>query len=523
MLYLQVALRFLARNRLFATLFAAGLALRVLTAVGFPPSIWYAGDSISYVTSALNLSPGISRVSGYSVLLIVLRPLHSFAVVTSVQHLMGLAMGAMIYALLARRGLPRWGAALGALPVLLDAYELQLEQEILPDILFAFLVVAAVTLYVWWPDAERPRWASATAAAALGASAVCWPVGLPLLVLLVLVMIVRRAGWRAVTAAVAAGAVPLVLYLTWYHQEHGRFAFNNASGVFLWSRTMTFADCHVIRLPADERPLCPDKPVAQRQAASLWIWQRHTPLASMPGKFSVRTNQLAGDFARRAILAQPLGYARAVFDGFAMTFTWNRPPHPNQLMSERYNFALATHDWDHGARAVAVVRVQRHYTGGHLADTRAVEPASGFLVGYQRFMYLRGTMVGLLLLIGLAGLVRWFAAGGYARRGSRVGPGGGPPDQHREWGGPALLPWLAGLAVLLVPVMTADYSLRYVVPAVPVISLAAAFAFLRPVPVTAARRVPSPRAAEPERSAGVRPAAARVDLTTPPATSNNSK
>ncbi len=119
----------------------------------------------------------------------------------------------------------------------------------------------------------------------------------------------------------------------------------------------------------------------------------------MPGKFSVRTNPLAGDFARRAILAQPLGYARAVLDGFAMTFTWNRPPHPNQLMSERYQFALATRDWDHGARAVAVVRVQRDYTGGHLADHpggRARHPA--FMIGYQRFMYLRGTMVGLLLL-----------------------------------------------------------------------------------------------------------------------------
>ena len=39
----------------------------------------------------------------------------------------------MIYALLAAAGLPRWGAALGALPVLLDAYVIQLEQEILPD------------------------------------------------------------------------------------------------------------------------------------------------------------------------------------------------------------------------------------------------------------------------------------------------------------------------------------------------------------------------------------------------------
>ena len=76
-------------------------------------------------------------------------------------------------------------------------------------------------------------------------------------------------GWRKSPPRVAAGAVPLVVYLGWYDQQHHRFAFNNASGVFLWSRTMTFADCQVIKPPADERPLCPDKPVAQRQAASL--------------------------------------------------------------------------------------------------------------------------------------------------------------------------------------------------------------------------------------------------------------
>jgi hypothetical protein len=99
-------LSWLARNWLFAIAVAAGLCLRVLTFLGFPPAIWFAGDSISYVTSALAHSPGVSRVSGYSVLLMALRPLHSFAVVTGVQHLMGLAMGFCIYALLRRRGQP---------------------------------------------------------------------------------------------------------------------------------------------------------------------------------------------------------------------------------------------------------------------------------------------------------------------------------------------------------------------------------------------------------------------------------
>lgn len=77
--------------------------------------------------------------------------------------------------------------------------------------------------------------------------------------------------------------------------------------------------------------------------------------------------------------------------------------------------------------------------------------------------------------------------------------------------------------MLLVPVMTADYSLRYVVPAVPVISVAAALAFLRPVPVIASRRVPPPRTGSHERMPDRRPAVARAEISTPPATSYNSK
>jgi hypothetical protein len=474
-------------HRLFAVALAAGVAVRVITMVGFPPAIWFAGDSISYVTSALDHSPGISRESGYSLLLIALRPLHSFAAVTGVQHLMGVAAGVAIYALLRRRGLPGWGATLGALPVLLDAYQVQLEQEMLPDIMFGFLVVVAVVLAGWWADEQRPAWAGALAAALLALAALCWPIGLPLLILLVGFLVLRRAGWRAVTAAVLAGAVPLVLYLGWYDHEHHRVAFNSSSGVFLWSRTMTFAQCDVIRPPADERPLCPREPVGQRQAAGLWIWQKHTPITHMPGKFSATTNRLAGDFAKRAILAQPGGYARAVLDSFALTFTWDRPWHPNKLMSERYQFSLATHDWDHTgtSRASAIVRVQREYTGGHLAFTRAVRPFSAIMIGYQRVVYLRGTMIGLLLLVGLGGI-------GRALRGGRW--------RHlRDWGGPALLPWLTGLAILLVPNMTADFSLRYVVPAVPVVCAAAALAFRRPAAETAASPVPPARPAVPGR------------------------
>jgi hypothetical protein len=106
----------------------------------------------------------------------------------------------------------------------------------------------------------------------------------------------------------------------------------------------------------------------------------------------------------------------------------------------------------------------------------AIRPMSTIMIAYQRVLYLRGTMVGVLLLLGLAAIARRLRAGGYRRR--------------REWGGPALLPWLAGLAVLLVPAMTADFSVRYIVPAIPAISLAAACLFLRSAPQEAPSRVP---------------------------------
>src|SRR5580698_3638942 len=92
------ALRLVGSNGLFTIAFALGAALRLITMLGFPPAIWYGGDSVSYVNSGLTWYPGKSRESGYGVFLAILRPFHSFAVVTGVQHLTGLVTAALIYA-----------------------------------------------------------------------------------------------------------------------------------------------------------------------------------------------------------------------------------------------------------------------------------------------------------------------------------------------------------------------------------------------------------------------------------------
>jgi hypothetical protein len=389
----------------------------------------------------------------------VLRPLHSFALVAAVQHLMGLAMGVLIYLLARRFGLPAWAATLATIPVLFDAYELQLESDALPDIPFGLLVVIALYLLLRAPGERRP--ARTTAAAfLLGVSALLWPVGLALLAVLLAALLgallVRRTGTVTVLAALLAGALPVAAYAGWFSVHQHRFSLTTSDGVYLWSRTMSFADCAVIRPPASERVLCP--PPGPRMAASLYIWDGNTPLLTMPGgRFSARTNTLALHFALRAIAAQPGGYAAAAGHDFALSFFWDRPVHPDAAIVDRYQFADAATAWvpatlwTPGGGTLA--GDQALYDNGRPAPTRAVQPYASWLVSYQRHAYLPGTLLGVILLAGLAAMA--------ARRRARS----------------AGLPWAFAVTILLVPPLVADFDLRYLVPAVPAACLAAALAF----------------------------------------------
>ena len=424
--------------------------------------MWFGGDSASYLATGLRLIPDPSRVGGYGFMLWALRPLHSFALVAAVQHLMGLAMGVLVYLIARRFGLPAWAATLATVPVLFDAYELQLEADAVPDVPFGLLVLLALYLLLRSPGERRPA-ATAAAAFLLGVSALLWPVGLVLLAVLLVVLLaallIRRAGLVTVLAALLAGALPVAAYAAWFSVHERQFSLTRSDGVYLWSRTMSFADCAVIRPPAGERALCP--PPGPRKAASLYIWDGNSPLLALPGgRFSARTNRTALHFALRAIAAQPGDYAAAAGHDFSLSFFWDRPVHPDAGIVDRYQFADAATAWvPAGMRTPGggtVARDQAAYNNGRHqgpAPTRAVQPYASWLVSYQRYVYLPGTLLGVILLAGLAAMI--------ARR--RVYPAG--------------LPWAFAVTILLVPPLVADFDLRYLVPAVPVACLAAALAF----------------------------------------------
>jgi hypothetical protein len=457
--------RVVADNKLFTAALVAATLLRLCAELGYR---WWAyfNDSFSYISTAVTGTLDPVRVSGYSLFLRVLLPLHSFALVTVLQHLMGLAVGVLGYVLARRRfATPAWIAAVLTFPVLFDGFEIQLEHLILSDTLFLLLIVLAVVMLAWAP---RPGWIRCSLAGLLlGLSAIVRSTGLPLIavfaVYLIIVWFPRLRDWRgwlrmaaSLVACCVAFALPAAGYEAMYKHQHGKFTMNDSTGVFLYSRVMTFADCSRMTLSPELLSLCTTVPPAQRPIAQAYIWTPATPLDRFPPiKFSALPNSLAQRFAIKAIEAQPLDYAKAVFDDTWRAFYWPRSVFPNAATYNEYLFGYHSLDVPdspgHGYRNTAA----RYVQGDPL--TRVAEPFARVMRVYQRYIWLPGTVYGLILLAGLAALVvRW-------RRGGRE----------------ALLPWATSLALIVIPAATAEFDYRYVTTAAPFGCLALAIALGR--------------------------------------------
>jgi hypothetical protein len=207
-------------------------------------------------------------------------------------------------------------------------------------------------------------------------------------------------------------------------------------------------------LPADLLPLCTSVPPDQRPIAQAYIWTSASPLLRLPEPmFSPTVNKLAERFAVRAIEAQPLDYARATWDDTVRSFEWNRSVFPNPDTYDAYLFGSQSHAIPdspyRGYRSAAA-----YYVRGNPA-TVVVSPFAPVIRDYQRYVWLPGTVYGLILLIGLLGMaLRW-----------------------RRAGSAALLPWLCSLTLIVAPAATAEFDYRYVTTAVPFACLAAAVAF----------------------------------------------
>jgi hypothetical protein len=441
-------------NKLFALMLVPALLLRLDAELGYRWQSWF-NDSFTYMSDVINLHPDTTRVGGYAIFLKALEPLHSYAAVTILQHLMGVLIGVMVYALARHRfGAPRWIATLATLPVLFDGFQIQLEHLILSDVPFEFLIALATTLLLWDRKPSWPR--CALIGLILGIADTVRSVALPLLLIFLVYILLARIGWKALLSALVACLAPILLYCTWFYSFYGQFAMTESTGVFLYSRVMTFAECSKIHnLPAAELALCTTVPPDKRPIAQDYIWRRYSPLTRFaPPVFSEPQNQLAEDFAKRAILAQPLSYAKTVAHDTVRVFEWKRHVFPNAATYDEYLFGYKSLGIPSRGHVGSYDSVEAYYVRGNPL-TQVVEPFAGGMRVWQRYVFLPGTVYGAILAVGLAGLVlNW-----------------------RRLGGPATVPWLISVGLIVVPAATAEFDYRYVLVAVPFGCLAAAMAF----------------------------------------------
>lgn len=448
-------------HKLIAFAVALAVLVRVLAMLAFRPAL-FTPDSFGYLSGGLHPRPGPWHPAGYPIALFLLSPFHTLLLVTTVQHLMGIATAVLGYAVLRHWGLPAWGAVLAMSPTLFDSRQVALESFILPDILYGFLIMLAVVLLLTKRKPTAGR--CALAGLLLAGASLTRGNGAAEMVAVLAVLLIQRVGWRAIASAAVAFAVPVLAYMGVFAARYGDFALTNSDGMFLWSRTMSFANCAVIKPPANLRPLCPDRqprhPTGPPPAWSLssqldaraptnylWArgaWWRHD---AHPG-FSAANNALAQRFALAAIRAQPAGYLRAVASDVMLAFlAQDRPLTFRTLHFTQPEIPVLT------LRQVRHLRNYAHIT----SNTHPVQPYAYFLYLYQDPVYFPGIVFGLVVIAGLAGVVR----------------------SWRQRGGPAALPWLVAVVGIVTPVAAHQYHYRYMIPVVPVACLAAGLAFAR--------------------------------------------
>ena len=346
------------RHWLIIALLGGGLALRLIAQLAYRPLLLYV-DSYVYLANLHHLDPTGDYPIGYDLFLRPILWLGNLAVVAGIQHLLGLGMGLAIYLLLQRRGVRPWLSALAAAPVLLDAYQVQIEQNLMADTLFEALLVAAVAVLTW---RRRPGYgAAAGAGALLGAAVLVRLVGEPLVIpAVVFVAIVGSGRWRRAGLALAlaaAFAVPVGAYAGYYHSRTGKLGISAVSGGALYGRVVGFAECEGLRVPSYERILCPTWPRGKRPTDSVRAG------AKLPSPRPSRIETVSASTFATAASARPSRSKSAVSEGLARGPTeavgrrksWNRPsPRPRKTRrSAVSSFTIVRSSAPSASRSVA--------------------------------------------------------------------------------------------------------------------------------------------------------------------------
>ncbi|HEY2578140.1 MAG TPA: hypothetical protein VGI74_17700 [Streptosporangiaceae bacterium] len=481
---------------LLALLLAAGLVLRVLTQIAYRPALLYI-DSYKY----LYRSDGNDPV-GYRVLLKPILAVANLDTVAAVQHLLGLGMAVALYVLLLRRGTPRWLAALAAAPLLLDGYQLQAEQTIMPDVLFETLIVAGLVVLLWGP---RPSlWRLALAGVLLGASATVAQVGEIFVLPALIYVLIVAPGWRRTLGHAAllcvAFALPILGYDTAADVVAGHFSLAHGGVTTFYGRAAKAADCQALQLPGSERPLCPSRGLVARLGID---GLEHSPVSPLRPLYrnlpSHEASHLVSGFTGRVVRQQPLRVAGSILADVVKLFAVDRVTSPGDTQISRWQFqAHYPQYWPYVTVHGGTIRIGAQATSGRrvpLGSTSAmgggavvVKPLAEFLRGYQlNGGYTPGPALLLMVLAGLIGSAALLLRRRMERAGQR--------DAAR-----ACFLMLAAAVCVLVMSDATEFSWRYQLPALVTLPAAGALGITVIIGILRPRAAGRPEPASPVAS-----------------------
>src|SRR6202012_650340 len=393
----------LRRHWMLAVLLTAGLGLRVVTQIAYRPVLFYI-DSYKYLTGSGGIDP-----EGYRVLMApFLWATHNLAVVPIIQHGLGLATGLAIYTVLVRRGAPRWAGALAAAPILLDAYQLQMEQTLMPDVAFEAFIVAGLTILLWKP---RPGLTRLIAGAlVMGMAAGIRQIGevlfIPVAVFAVLIARGARRRIGYLVAGVVSCAIPMLVYMTVSLGLGHGFTLAGHGPNVLYGRAAVAANCSTLKLPSYEKSLCPTPAFAALGIDSI-VNYADGPYESYKPPPGQTAQQGYNNFVAQVVKQQPLAIPLSVLRDSVRLFALTRDGVSSITPISRWQFQPAYATYPPGVTLPFVAEQGQHYGGG---APNTAKPLAPFLRAYQlNGGYTPGPLLAVLTAGGLAGSLLVFS------------------------------------------------------------------------------------------------------------------
>ncbi len=390
---------------LFIALVGVGVVLRVLAWFAYQPALMF-GDSFRYLSNIGKYDPGGLHPIGYE--LFVLTPtlwVDGLELVTALQHLAGVGSAVALYALTLRHGANRWLASIAAAPLLLDGYQIQIEQLIMSDTWLQVLLVALlwVLLSAGAPSPRRAALGGLLLGVAVMFRLVAFALIVPVLCYLIIAGGVWRSwrtwhGWRTVGARmiafVAAFGLVIAGYGWYFHAQTGEWGLTRTTANVLYGRTAVVADCDKLKLDPLTTLACPEEPLGQRMKLDEYthIQGEEAWRARFPAGTDLNAVQRA--FGRAVIDQQPLDVARAIALDFLKGFRPARTNAPGDNTVRRWQFPRVPWiDVEHSIQA------SREFSG---RDPTTVVGLTAFLRGYQLGVgYTPGTLLGVFGVIAL--------------------------------------------------------------------------------------------------------------------------